>query len=70
VKFAALALLLGASAVIVFASGRGLGWFPLAGLAAVLALTVVGVRGAGRVPFFAALGIAVVDAVLFAVLVS
>ena len=41
-------------------------WVAIAGLVAALVLGVIGVRGAGRVPFFAAIGIAAVDVALFA----
>jgi hypothetical protein len=41
-------------------------WIAIAGLVAAVVLGVIGARGSGRVPFYAALGIAAIDVVLFA----
>lgn len=66
VRGAALALLLSASVLLLLASGPRRRWVAAAGLAVAAALAVTGFRGAGRVPFLAALGIAAVDVILFA----
>lgn len=65
-RLVTLALLLAASAVIVFAPGQALGWLPLAGLSVAVLLVLLGIRATGRWPFRAALGVAAVDVVLFA----
>jgi 4-hydroxybenzoate polyprenyltransferase len=65
VRLTAIALLLAASTLIVLAPGRPYGWPALTGLAGAAVLAVVGLRGSGRVPFYAALGIAAVDVALF-----
>jgi 4-hydroxybenzoate polyprenyltransferase len=66
VRAIALVLLL-ASVLLLLASSRSRRWVPLAGLGAAVLLAVVGVRGSGRLPFLAAIGIAAIDVVLFAV---
>lgn len=65
VRTLALVLLLSASVLLTFASRHV--WVALAGLGAAALLAVVGARGAGRVPFAAAFGIAAVDVVVLAV---
>lgn len=64
VRTCALALLLSASGLLIVASSRL--WVAMAGLAAAAVLAVVGARGAGRVPFAAAFGMAAVDVVVLA----
>jgi 4-hydroxybenzoate polyprenyltransferase len=64
VRAAALILLLAASAVLLVGTTRR--WVAIPALAAALLLAVASVRGSGRVPFLAAIGIAAVDVVLFA----
>jgi 4-hydroxybenzoate polyprenyltransferase len=64
VRALALVLLLSASVLLMVASSRL--WVGLAGLCAAILLAVVGARGAGRVPFAAAFGIAAVDVVVLA----
>jgi hypothetical protein len=61
----ALVLLLPASVLLLLAATRR--WVALAGLAAAALLAVIGARGTGRQPFLAAIGIAAIDVVLFAV---
>jgi 4-hydroxybenzoate polyprenyltransferase len=63
VRAAALVLLLAASVLLLIGATRL--WVAVPGLIAALLLAVLSARGTGRVPFFAALGIAVVDIVLF-----
>jgi 4-hydroxybenzoate polyprenyltransferase len=65
VRAIALVLLLSASVLLLLASSRR--WVALAGLVAAAVLAVIAARGTGRVPFLAAIGIAAVDVVLFAV---
>src|SRR5215469_10487162 len=66
VRATALVLLLAASVLLVLAASDTRRWVAFAGLGAAVVLGVVGARGAGRVPFYAALGIAAIDVVLFA----
>ena len=65
VRAAALVLLLAASVLLVVSASASRRWVALAGLAVAAALGVIGFRGSGRVPFYAALGIAAVDVLLF-----
>jgi 4-hydroxybenzoate polyprenyltransferase len=65
VRVIALVLLLLASVLLLLAASRR--WVALAGLAAAALLAVIGARGSGRQPFLAAIGIAAIDVVLFAV---
>ena len=65
VRAIALVLLLLASVLLLLAASRR--WVALAGLAAAALLAVIGARGSGRQPFLAAIGIAAIDVVLFAV---
>jgi 4-hydroxybenzoate polyprenyltransferase len=67
VRAIAIVLLLSASVLLLLASSPSRRWVALAGLAAAAALAAVGARGSGRVPFLAAIGIAAIDVVLFAV---
>ena len=67
VRAVALVLLLSASVLLLVAASPSRRMVAVAGLGAAVALAVVGARGAGRVPFWAAIGIAAVDVVLFAV---
>jgi 4-hydroxybenzoate polyprenyltransferase len=64
VRTVAIALLLTASALLLVGATRR--WVAIPGLIAALVLAVTAARGTGRVPFFAAIGIAAVDIVLFA----
>jgi 4-hydroxybenzoate polyprenyltransferase len=66
VRAIALVLLLAASVLLLVASSPSRRWVAVAGLAAAAVLAVIGARGAGKVPFLAAIGIAAVDVVLFA----
>lgn len=66
VRAAALVLLLAASVLLVLAASDARRWVAIAGLVAAVAGGVIGARGSGRVPFYAALGIAAIDVVLFA----
>jgi 4-hydroxybenzoate polyprenyltransferase len=66
VRATALVLLLAASVLLVLAASDARRWVAVAGLVAAVVLGVIGGRGAGRVPFYAALGIAAIDVVLFA----
>jgi 4-hydroxybenzoate polyprenyltransferase len=63
---AALALLLGASVLLVVAASPGRRWIALAGLGCSGLLAVAGALGGGRTPFRAALAIAGVDVAVFA----
>jgi 4-hydroxybenzoate polyprenyltransferase len=63
VRGAALVLLLAASVVLLAGTSRP--WVAVPALLAALLLAVASVRGAGRVPFLAAIGIAAVDVLLF-----
>jgi 4-hydroxybenzoate polyprenyltransferase len=65
VRAVALVLLLTASVLLLLGATRR--WVAIPGLAAALLLAVAAARGAGRVPFRAAIGIAAVDIMLFAV---
>jgi 4-hydroxybenzoate polyprenyltransferase len=67
VRAVALALLLGASAMIALAPGGGQRWAALAGFTAAAVLAGAGARAGGRGPFLAAIAIAVIDTALFAV---
>jgi 4-hydroxybenzoate polyprenyltransferase len=64
VRAAALVLLLTASVLLLIGATRR--WIAIPGLVAAVLLAVASARGKGRVPFFAAIGIAAVDVVLFA----
>jgi 4-hydroxybenzoate polyprenyltransferase len=64
VRLTALVLLFGASVVIVLAAGRA-DALAIGGLVVAGALAVLGALGSGRVPFYAAMGIAIVDVLLF-----
>jgi 4-hydroxybenzoate polyprenyltransferase len=66
-RLAALVLLLLASVLLVAAARGAHVWTALAGLVVAALLAAVGARGPGRVPFFAAIGIAAIDVVLLAV---
>jgi hypothetical protein len=65
-KGVAVTLLLGASVLLLVASSPGRRWVAVAGLCGACVLAAVAARGGGRVPFFASIGIAAVDVVLFA----
>jgi len=65
-KGVALTLLLGASVLLLLVSSPGRRWVAVVGLCGSCVLAVVAARGGGRVPFFASIGIAAVDVVLFA----
>lgn len=65
-KGVAITLLLAASVLLLAVSSPGRRWVAVAGLCGACVLAVVGARGGGRVPFFASIGIAAVDVVLFA----
>ena len=67
VRAVALVLLLAASVLLLLAARPHRQAIAVAGLAAAAALAVVGARGSGKVPFLAAIGMAAVDVVLFAV---
>lgn len=67
VRAAAITLLLLASVALLVAARPGRIWIAVAGLAVSCLLAVVSARGRGKVPFWAAIGIAAVDVVLFAV---
>jgi 4-hydroxybenzoate polyprenyltransferase len=64
VRAAAIALLLTASVLLLLGATRR--WVAVPGLIVALVLAVAAARGTGRVPFVAAIGIAAVDIVLFA----
>jgi 4-hydroxybenzoate polyprenyltransferase len=64
VRAAALVLLLAASVLLLVGATRR--WVAIPGLVAAVLLAVASARGTGKVPFFAAIGIAAVDVVLFA----
>lgn len=66
VRAAALILLLAASVLLVVAASDTRRWVAVAGLVAAIVLGGVGARGRGRVPFYASLGIAAIDVLLFA----
>jgi hypothetical protein len=65
-RAAALALLLGASVLLVVAASPGRRWAAIVGLCCSVVLAVIGARGRGQVPFLAAIGIAGVNVALFA----
>jgi 4-hydroxybenzoate polyprenyltransferase len=65
VRAVALVLLLTASVLLVVVASDSRRWAAVAGLVAAVALGVIGARGTGRVPFYAALGIAAIDVLLF-----
>jgi 4-hydroxybenzoate polyprenyltransferase len=65
-RSAALALLLTASVLLLVAASPGRRWAAVAGLCCSGVLAVAGARGRGQVPFLAAIGIAGVNATLFA----
>jgi 4-hydroxybenzoate polyprenyltransferase len=64
-RAAAIALLLAASVLLVLAAIPSRRWISVTGLAIASILALAGFRGSGKVPFFAALGIAAVDVALF-----
>ena len=66
VRAIAIVLLLSASVLLLLASSPSRRWVALAGLVIAALLAVIGARGSGRRPFYAAIGIAAVDVVLFA----
>jgi hypothetical protein len=66
VRGVAITLLLGASVALLIAASPARRWVAVAGLAVSCVLAIVSARGSGRVPFFAAIGIAAVDVALFA----
>lgn len=66
VRAIAIVLLLSASVLLLLASSPSRRWVALAGLVIAALLAVIGARGSGRLPFYAAIGIAAVDVVLFA----
>jgi 4-hydroxybenzoate polyprenyltransferase len=66
VRATAIALLLGASVALLIAASPARRWIAVICLAVSCVLAIVSARGSGRVPFYAALGIAAVDVVLFA----
>lgn len=66
VRAVALTLLLAASVLLLAASSGSRRWVAIVGLCAAILLAVVGARGKGKVPFWAAICIAAVDVVLFA----
>jgi 4-hydroxybenzoate polyprenyltransferase len=65
VRAIALALLLSASVLLIFASSRH--WVAFVGLGVAIVLAAIGALGAGRVPFRAAFAIAAVDVVVLVV---
>ncbi len=65
VRAAAIMLLLAASVLLLLAAIPSRRWISVIGLAVATILAVVSYRGSGKVPFFAALGIAAVDVALF-----
>jgi 4-hydroxybenzoate polyprenyltransferase len=65
VRAVALVLLLAASVLLVAVASDSRRWVAVAGLVAAVGLGVIGARGKGRVPFYAALGIAAIDVLLF-----
>jgi len=65
-RSAALALLLGASALLLVAATPGRRWAAIVGLCCSGVLAAAGARGRGQVPFLAAIGIAGVNVALFA----
>lgn len=66
VRLAALVLLLLASVFLVLDSSPSRRWVAIAGLAVAAVLAIIGARAPGRLPFLAAIGIAVIDVALFA----
>lgn len=67
VRACALTLLLAASAVLLAAARPEARPGAAAGLTVATVLAVIGARGGGRLPFIAAIGIAAVDVVMFAI---
>jgi 4-hydroxybenzoate polyprenyltransferase len=67
VRAVALVLLLAASVLLVLAARPHRRPIAIAGLAVAVVLAVFGARGSGKVPFLTAIGIAAIDALLFAV---
>lgn len=67
VRACALTLLLAVSVLLLIAASPGRRWAAIAGLTGSAGLAVVGARASGRLPFLAAIGIAAIDVVLFAV---
>ncbi len=67
VRAVALVLLLAASVLLVLAARPHRLPIAIAGLAVAVVLAVFGARGSGKVPFLTAIGIAAIDALLFAV---
>ncbi len=65
VRAAALALLLAATVLLLVAASPARRWVAACGLFAACLLAAAGAFGQGRMPFRAAMGIAIVDAVLF-----
>jgi 4-hydroxybenzoate polyprenyltransferase len=65
-RAAALTLLLAASVLLLIAASPARRWAAVAGLCCSCVLALAGARGRGRVPFLAAIGIAGVNAALFA----
>jgi 4-hydroxybenzoate polyprenyltransferase len=66
VRVAALVFLLLASVLLVVAPGGPHRWLAWAALGAAGLLAAIGLRGSGRVPFAAAIGIAAIDVILLA----
>jgi len=64
-RAAAIALLLAASVLLLLAAIPSRRWISVTGLAVAAILALAGFRGSGKVPFFAALGIAAVGVALF-----
>jgi 4-hydroxybenzoate polyprenyltransferase len=66
VRVIAVALLLAASLALAIVAAPARRWVAAGGLTAAAVLAVISGRGRGQVPFFAAIGIAVTDVVMFA----
>jgi 4-hydroxybenzoate polyprenyltransferase len=67
VRGCAIVLLLGASATLLITAAPMRRWVAIAGFTIACLLAVVSARGSGKVPFMAAIGIAAVDVLLFAI---
>jgi 4-hydroxybenzoate polyprenyltransferase len=67
VRASAVALLLAATIALAITASPGRRWITVTGVAAAAGLAIVSARGRGQVPFFAAMGIAGVDVLMFAV---